>query len=118
MPIDSGAFIEPVLEQILKLRVAVGQREQAIARVARWENTELVPEPSRASTIIGDRDDPGDRRDIPLALFRGKLRETFENRRQSRPASQRNDPMRTGDVQRLHRGQVGVGPLSPMSSVV
>ena len=69
MSVNSRALIQPVLQQILEVRVALDKREQAVARIARRQHTKLLAQSPRAAAIVGDRDDPGKRARIPFALF-------------------------------------------------
>jgi len=49
MTINAGSFIKPVLQQILEMRIAISQREQAITRVTRRQDAKLLAQSSRAS---------------------------------------------------------------------
>jgi len=95
MTINSGALVEPVLQQILEMRIAVSQCQQAITRVTRRQDSKLSAQSSRASAIVRDSDDSGQRLDIALALLGRELREAFKHGRQTGAATQRDDAART-----------------------
>ena len=94
MTINSGALVEPVLQQILEMRIAISQREQAITRVTRRQDAKLLAQSSRASAIVRDGDDASQRIDIAFAFFCRQLREPFKHRRQTGAATERDDAAR------------------------
>ena len=75
---------EAVGEHLLHQRLRLGQRDQALARVARRGDAELLAQPPRAPAVVGDRHD---RRDV-----HGVLLDPAQERRQAGPAADGDDP--------------------------
>ncbi len=78
--IDPRALIQTMLQQVLEVRVAIGQREQTVARIAGRQHAQLLSKTTGASSIVGDGDDPRDRVGIPFTLLRRELRQPLQDR--------------------------------------
>jgi hypothetical protein len=99
--VQSFARAEAVLKDVGDFRVAAAQRREAVPDVARRDHLELVPQPSRASAIVGRRDD----RDQSFA--RGVVRAFGEHQRVKPPqhvgqacaAANRDDARRRSRVE-------------------
>ena len=77
------AAIEAVPEEPVHQRLVLGQRDQAVADVARRRHRQVAPQAAAGAAVVGQRDD---RRDLRA----GEL-ETAQERRQARAAAQADD---------------------------
>src|SRR5690348_13690468 len=56
---------EAVLERLLPHGVVTGERDEALAQVARCRDAEIASQPARRASVVGDADDRGDRPRVP-----------------------------------------------------
>src|SRR5262249_42561169 len=108
MTVDARTLVETVLQQILEMRVAVSERQQAVACVAWWEDAKLLAQSTGASPVVGHRNDAGQRVEVSFAFFRREFRETFKYRGQPCAAAKRHDPARTRDCSVVTRANGSV----------
>ena len=77
------AAVEAVPEEPVHERLVLGQRDQAVADVARRRHREIAAQAAARAAVVGQRDD---RRDL-----RARELEPAQQRRETRPAAQADD---------------------------
>jgi hypothetical protein len=107
---NSRTLVEPVLQQLLELRIAVSEREKAVARVPWGQDPIFLPQPTRAPAIVGHGHDAGDGVRIGFTLLVGELRKPLEDGWKPSSAAERDDVMRS------RRVDVGPRRVSPACS--
>src|ERR1700737_2041844 len=52
-----GALFEAVVEELLHQGLSVGQRDQALAKIAGRKDSVFIPQAARGAAVVGDGDD-------------------------------------------------------------
>src|SRR5579863_8499248 len=84
MPDEAVAFVETILEEIGHHRLAVSERDEAVADVARRQDAELLAQAAARPAVIGDGDD---RREVRRVLL-----EAAQQGGEPGAAADRDDP--------------------------
>jgi hypothetical protein len=115
---DARPLIEAVLQQLLEMRVAIREREKAVARVSRRQHAVLLPQATRASAVVSDSHDPGDGAGIGFTLLVREFGQPFEDRRKPGAAAERDDAVREWRIDGRSRGMTSGARVRPVAKFV
>ena len=57
---QSAAGVEAVLEKTAEQRFVLGERDHAVANIARWQDAIFTAQSAGAAAVVGDGDDRGE----------------------------------------------------------